>query len=482
MDSVRSGIRWAAGPLAIGAVLLVSVAIGGSTPVWRTLAAAPDERQEVSYTALDGSLYLAAGNDRGQQRYNPATDTWQSVAELPASFTGIDHVHGVAIGGKIVYAGGLLQWEHPFPVIGNVAIYDPADDTFTSGTDMPSPRAAGGVAAWRGKLIYAGGLGPDGSVARVDAYDPLIDKWTRLADMPRVRDHFQAAVIGDELFAIGGRDTAERDGSIETSDIAAVDVLDLPSDSTELTSAPWRSSVTLLPTLRSGHGVAAVGQCIYVIGGEHTSTGTAGVTGATESYNTVTGVWRALEPLWTPRHGIEAASLGSTIYVAAGGTEAFDYNPTAAHEALDVSEDEPCAALPSEDRPDPDPTPEEEPTAPIVDGGAQSLQGAEGHETSVRLRVKRLAVRPRQLLLRRGARGGRRARIVVVLSRPGRVLMYLPRYFRFSKRLRAGRNTLRLPVRPRGRLLPPGPYQLVAKPEGRHSDRRLARAGFRVAG
>lgn len=441
---------------------IVPIALGDSAPDWTSIADAPESRQEVSYTAAGGHLYLAAGNERDQDRYDPASDNWDEVAALPAAFEDLDHVHGVEVNGRIVYAGGLEQWELPFPVSSAVAIYDPAGDEFTAGDPMPSARAAGGVAAWHGWLIYAGGLGPGGSVARVDAYNPESDEWTSLADMPRPRDHFQAAVVGDHLYAIGGRETVDDGGHIEVEDIAEIDVLDISAGPGGDPDGTWSTLPEPIPTPRGGLGVVAVGECIYAVGGEYEGAGANGVTGATESLDTRTGVWHELPPLQLPRHGIQAAALGKQIYIAGGGTKAFDSEPTAAHDRLDVEAAGPCATT------DPPPSPIDagEPPTPAI---AQAP-----------LKIRHLAVRPRRLRLHRRGIRPRRPVIVAVASRAGRVVVRLPRRYRFKKRLRAGRNVLRLPLRARRRSLPPGRYKLRARVPGSRGPGSRAAAGFRI--
>jgi hypothetical protein len=441
--------RGAVGTAFVAAALAASLALGAE-PTWTPLAAAPKPRQEVTYAALDGQIYLAAGNSVEQDRYDPAADTWTQVAPLPAGFADLDHVGAAAVGGKLIYAGGLAKWEYPFPVSSAVAIYDPLANAFTSGTAMPSPRAAGGVVAWHGKLIYAGGLGPEGSVARVDAYDPQTGIWTRLADMPRPRDHFQAAIVGDELYAIGGRRTFES-GGIGVEDVAPVDELELPASDAGLASAAWKPAVTSIPTPRGGLGVAAVGACVYAVGGERTAGGSGTVTGATESYDTVTGEWRTLPPLAVPRHGIQAGTVAQTIYVAGGGTESFDYAPTDAHEALGASTSAPCLAQ------------EAGTVVPVATGKAHPI------------RITHLKVRPRKIRLR-GTGHEPKAKIVLSLSRAGRVSLWVPHRFRLTRRLRKGRNALPLPIRRDGRLLPPGRHRLLAK--ARTGSRRSTR--FRV--
>lgn len=469
MKALRSLSRGAALAVFLGVTLAASLASGAES-VWKPLAPAPEPRQEVAYTALDGRIYLAAGNALDQDRYDPLANAWTEVAHLPAGFEGLDHVDAAAVDGKLVYAGGLSKWEYPFPVSDEVAIYDPVADDFASGTDMPRPRAAGGTVAWHGKLIYAGGLGPEGSVARVDAYDPQTGEWTRLRDMPRPRDHFQLAVVGDEFYAVGGRRTVGNEGRIEVEDLAEVDELELPADDGELASAEWNPAVTSIPTDRGGLGVAAVGDCIYAIGGERAIGGDE-VTGAVESYDTANGEWRELPPLPTPRHGIQAATIGGAIYVAGGGTVPFDYAPTDAHESLEVSETWPCTAVEREPESEPGPEPESTPKGPT-----EPMSRTAGQSET---RITHLAVRPRELLLH-GAGRRQRARIVLFLSKAGRVWLRVPGEFRFSRRLHTGRNVLPMPIGPHGRPLPPGRYLLTATahlPGGRDAP---ARAWFRV--
>jgi Kelch motif/Galactose oxidase, central domain len=466
--------------------LVVPIALGSSEEEWTPVRESPmPERQEVSYVALGGKLYLTAGNQLDQDRYDPATDTWSAVQSLPATFTEVDHVHGVAVGGKIAYIGGITKFKLPFPVKDTVSLYDPATNSFTPGTAMPEARGAGGVTTWRGLVIYAGGLNETGSVTRVDAYDPVTGDWTQLKNMPRARDHFQAVVVDDVLYAIGGRVTKETaGGGEEIDDIATVDKLVLPDAVVGLKDAEWTADVTSLPTLRGGHGVAAVGECIYVIGGEGDAVGPAGVTGVTESYDTATGEWDVLLPLLVPRHGIQAAVIGQRIYVAAGGTEQEDYVPTEAHEILDVRAKTPCVAGAPEPDPEPEPEPEpenptppgdkEQPPVPPVTGGPTPTPTTPFVDVGEALRVERLSVKPRRV------RAGGKASIVVVLSQRGKVLLRVAKGFRLTKSLPAGRSVVPLPTRFRGRPPAPGRYQLVAQAQGAGAEQGLVRASFVV--
>jgi hypothetical protein len=473
------GIRATA--LAALALFALPSTATAAEPGWRPLAEAPSPRQEVTYVALGSAAYLAAGNERGQDRYDVLTDTWQAVAPLPPAFEGLDHVGGVALGNSIVYAGGLVRWEYPFPVAGPVAIYDPVADSFSNGAPMPSPRSAGGVAAWHGLLVYAGGLGPEGSVARVDAYDPASNSWTPLQDLPRPRDHFQLATAGGALYAIGGRVTSESPQGIRIEDIEAVDRLELPVDPANLPSSTWSADVTALPTPRGGLGVIGVGNCIYAIGGEVAGAAAPGVTGVTESYDTGSGTWRELPALATPRHGIEAALYGHTVLVAGGGLESFSDSPTAVQEVLDVSAQPPCVSIPPE-------SPETEPGAPetptvLPTSPPASIPSNMGRLSRPRqLRITRLSLRPRRV------KAGVATHVMLVLSTAGRVVLRVqraepvdgrwePTPWEIRRHLEAGRNVVPLRL---AAPLPPGRYRLLARALGPSAAPGAIRRGFRV--
>lgn len=445
--------------------------------------------------ALGSATYLAAGNDRSQDRYGVLTDSWQAVAPLPPSFEGLDHVGGVALGDTIVYVGGLLRWEYPFPVAGPVAIYNPVTNSFSDGAAMPDPRAAGGVAAWDGLLVYAGGLGPEGSVARVDAYDPASDSWTRLQDLPHPRDHFQLVVADGALYAIGGRVTSEGSHGIRIEDLDAVDRLALPADPADLPSAAWSGEVTDLPTPRGGLGVSAVGDCVYAIGGEVAGAAPPGVSGVTESYDPESGTWRELPSLQTPRHGIEAALFGHTILIAGGGLESFADSPTAVQEALEVSSQPPCVStLPESQDNGPGGTeiPTASPALPVARRRSDERRSAGAKD----LRITRLSLRPRPV------QAGVAARATLVLSAAGSVLIQVqraepvarpcrtrrrggrcadrhwePPLWEARRHLEAGRNVVSLKLAP---PLPPGRYRLLARALGPRAVPTVVRRGFRL--
>jgi glucose/arabinose dehydrogenase len=278
---------------------------------WLTLPSTGLPRQEVSFVQAGGRFYLAGGGIR-HQAYDPSTGAWRDVAPLP---TELDHIQGVAVGGRIYYVGGLRRY--PRPHVDSVYIYDTRTDEFVEGARMPRGRGAGGVVAHRGKVYYAGGLHDGRAVPWLDVYDPERNRWSQLPDMPRARDHFQAVAVSGKLWVVAGRQ-----GSFG-SELAETDTYDIASRT-------WQTDLAPIPTKRAGFAAAASGSRIFVIGGETPT----GALNTVEAYDTRTDSWRTVDSMPTARHGIQAAVCNGGIYIAAGGRTAGGDDPSAAFEAF----------------------------------------------------------------------------------------------------------------------------------------------------
>jgi large repetitive protein len=286
--------------------------------VWRQRAPSGLARQEVSYARVGDRFVLAWGGGSAQQAYNPLRDRWRTVAAMPAD---LNHIQMVSVRGELYSIGGLVvQPGQPKPSSGSVWIYDPAADSFESGTPMPAgrERGAGGVAVWNGKLYYFGGLHDGVAVPWVDVYDPALDTWTSLPDMPRARDHFHAAVVGDTMYAIGGR-AGDRRAPFGYN------------DAYDFATGTWTTGLAALPTPRGGYAGAVVRGHILVIGGEGAAPDTFHTV---EAYDPATDSWTTLADMPTARHGIQAVTWRRKVFVADGGTLPGGSAPTDVQEVF----------------------------------------------------------------------------------------------------------------------------------------------------
>src|SRR5690242_159293 len=79
--------------LAVSVLAIVSVLVAARRPDghWSTAKPLPEPPQAFNAAALEGKIYVVGGLDRSSKptahayRYDPATDTWEHIADLPAA-------------------------------------------------------------------------------------------------------------------------------------------------------------------------------------------------------------------------------------------------------------------------------------------------------------------------------------------------------------------------------------------------------------
>ena len=142
----------------------------------------------------------------------------------------------------------------------------------------------------------------------LDRYNPVTNTWEVLADAPRARDHFQAAVVNGKIYATAGRlSKAPKNTFNET--IAEVDVYDIKTDR-------WETLSTTIPTPRAGNTAITVKDEVYVLGGESASQKSAHA--EVEVLNTKTHSWKLLPQMTSGRHGTSVILYQKQLYIASG--------------------------------------------------------------------------------------------------------------------------------------------------------------------
>ncbi len=300
------------------AVLLLSCSpVHQAGAQWIQRAPMPTARQEVPHAVLEGKIFIAGGLLQNGatnlvEVYDPARNTWSTVAGLPQA---IHHSAIAQADNRLFVIGGYSGFS--FSETNVVFEYDAGANRWRDRAFPSIRRGAGAAVALDGKVYFIGGTVFGVASTLNQAYDPGDDAWETLAPMRHAREHLAAAVVDSLIYVVGGRARNQFGQLVNSRKIEVY--------------SPARNVWTELrdmPTARGGLAAAAHNGLLYTFGGE-----IPGVFDETEIYDPVTDRWQPGPPMLTARHGMGAVTVGDTIYVIGGGLIA-NIRPTAANEAL----------------------------------------------------------------------------------------------------------------------------------------------------
>ena len=186
----------------------------GSTPTgchWTPRAAVALERKEGQCAVAGGQLYTFGGYYSGlnatnlTQRYNLTTDQWTTLAPMPLALT---HMAAVGADTTVWVVGGFIG-NYPGVVTDAVLVYDTQANTWRAGPPLPQRRGAGAAVLLGRQLHYFGGLEPDiqtdSPLHYVLNLDDEATGWQLAAPLPMPRCHLGAAVRGGKIYALAGQ-------------------------------------------------------------------------------------------------------------------------------------------------------------------------------------------------------------------------------------------------------------------------------------
>jgi glucose/arabinose dehydrogenase/N-acetylneuraminic acid mutarotase len=280
------------------------------TGCWSESIPMPEALLDAGGTAIGDDIYVVGGKTpAGPQStvrvFDVSAGTWSTRAPLPGS--AVENPATVAVGGKLYAFGGSTT---PFSgAVGRSAVYDPGTNTWTTLPDMPTPRGGAQALHVNGKIYVVAGMTADGaSSAIVEVFDVASRTWSTGPAMSTARDNPGAGVVDGTIYVFGGR-TRLANGSTVNGTLSSVEAWS-PGAGSWTARAP-------MPTGRRTMSSAVVGGKILLIGGEGAADGTA--FDETERYDPATDTWHRLWPITTPRHGAVAAVVDGLVHVLGGG-------------------------------------------------------------------------------------------------------------------------------------------------------------------
>jgi len=222
---------------------------------WVSQAQMPTPRERLAVVTHGDKIYAIAGDTPSGvtgvvEIYDPGDKSWQVGAP---KLTPASNVAAAVVDGLIYVPGGYTAAGE---VVTTMEVYDPAHDTWDTRAPLPAPLCAYAIAAVDGKLFVFGGWDGNSYVASVYEYDPQEDGWTAQTAMSTARGFTAAGVVEGKIYVVGGYDG--------TTEFALCEEYDPAKD--DGTRVPWTIKAPM-SVGRGGLGVAVVGNNLYAVGG-----------------------------------------------------------------------------------------------------------------------------------------------------------------------------------------------------------------------
>ncbi|HSB65155.1 MAG TPA: LuxR C-terminal-related transcriptional regulator [Anaerolineales bacterium] len=270
---------------------------------WFQLSGLPTPRWGLAVVSYDNLIYAIGGeNESGisnrVERYDSKSQEWIDFAIKP---TAVSDISAAAIGGLIYVPGG--KSTNGLPVDVN-EIYDPLTNKWSVGAHLPKPLCRYALAVNEGRMYLFGGW--DGKQVVNDAYvyDPDNDQWSQITAMPTARSYAGAVTGGGKIYVIGGWDGNQ---ALTNNEVFHPDYTG--------PSSPW-SQGTALPSGRYGMGIANLADIIFIVGG----TGVGDIIPAI-ALSSGDQRWGQVEsPLQNNWAFLGAATVGTRLFVLGGKT------------------------------------------------------------------------------------------------------------------------------------------------------------------
>ncbi len=267
------------------------------TQLWRTAAPMPNARNHLGAATLNGYVYaiggqyLAAESTASQvevDRYDPNTDSWTRVADLPK---GRGHITSSVfeVDGRIMVVGGSVNGGDYGLASADVMLYDPNDNVWMKLTSIPGVRKTPVAAAYGNKiLVTTGGYVPNPEMW----IGQLEDHWELARTLPISLGEASGGIIGNKMYLVG-----ESNGATAAFDLGA---------------NSWNAGLAQRPYKSHSHSAQVWNQRLYLFGGAGTSAGKVQI------YQPTSNSWSQGAAMPFATMAASSALIDGKIYVAGG--------------------------------------------------------------------------------------------------------------------------------------------------------------------
>jgi N-acetylneuraminic acid mutarotase len=306
---------------------------------WSSRAALPVATGGVRAVTLEGKIRVLGGGSTTHHVYDPATDTWTAGPDLPSARTN----PGVATANGMVYVSG--GDDGVTGITGTLYVFDPVTSTWTSGAALPAVRAQHASAGLGGRIYVVGGVESIASEGETYVYDPASNLWSGGPGISQARQDAGLTVHAGKLVLAGGNYFSGLEAAVPLASTQEYDPFlnawrslpNLPLGIRDCGAAAWNGKVyafgnpdvavfdawreisygrAVISAERGGIAAAEAGGTIYIFGGRDFGTFFANV----DAYNPATNAYTPRAALPAARSHAGAALFGGLVYLTGGET------------------------------------------------------------------------------------------------------------------------------------------------------------------
>jgi len=279
---------------------------------WTTVAPMPTARGGLSVATVNGEIYAIGGLSDGvpvnvNEMYNPSTNGWTTETPMPTARSGC----ATAVYDNEIY---VIGGEVGNGYVGNNEVYDPETNTWETKASMPTPRADLCASVVNGKIYLIGGeeyssTSPYYSETDInEVYNPANNTWTTGTPIPTAVYGYASTVIDGKIYIMGGSQASSSQGNIF---VYSNQVYDPQNDT-------WSSGANLPYAVTNGAASATEGfmapPLLYVIGGYFLNSYDSNV----QVYNSSSNDWIAGASMPTARASLGVAVVNDVLYAIGG--------------------------------------------------------------------------------------------------------------------------------------------------------------------
>lgn len=238
------------------------------TKQWSTGKDIPQAYAYSNYAMVGDKIYVMGGETCAPAYtkyanvyvYDTTKDTWETAKPMPKTYC----CAGTAVIGDKIYVIGGYGGAKDY-----VQIYDTKDNSWTV-LDTPSTKpkqAYGDCHVYKGKIYMIGGeywTTSSNSINTVNIYNPENNTWTTGKELPDAIDHTASVIKDDKIYVIGGAKWAEGKAPVYSDKVYIYNI-----KKNEWTEGPN------LRSKRYGSMAALVNDKIYLFGGTDAKTNKA---------------------------------------------------------------------------------------------------------------------------------------------------------------------------------------------------------------